>query len=173
MSRKRQEQCTLAHWHIVSCNPRLESMHWLSILPNTVTMNAAISSCEKCSKWQEALHLFNSILAGSLSCNLFLIKRKVWHLAFNLRSCKGNYREYASLWFWVWVGERREIWWLLMVLVTRIPLSRHSQRVQMQGWRICCWNEAKFHSTLAFWPALELVNGRWLLQSLMNCKSLR
>ena len=47
-------------WHLWFPDPRLESMQCLSVLPNTLTINAAISSCEKCSKWQNALQLFYS-----------------------------------------------------------------------------------------------------------------
>lgn len=39
---------------------RLDSMYDLSVLPNCLTINAAMSSCEKSSKWQHALHLFYS-----------------------------------------------------------------------------------------------------------------
>ena len=47
--------------------PRLDRMPSMKMCPNVVTYNAAISSCEKGSQWQLALHLLWTAVGGRVS----------------------------------------------------------------------------------------------------------
>jgi pentatricopeptide repeat protein len=42
---------------------RLLNMSAEKILPNTFTFNSAISACEKCGEWQQALSLLQDMVA--------------------------------------------------------------------------------------------------------------